>query len=257
MLHTSTVCYGRVHENDVASAHVEYQHNCREVAVEIHKCALVVDKSLSWLVVIPERIVIDPSEKELSPSLMDQWQFLQTRLLGSKMPFLMWEKTILEATWNVSAFCSIEQDGCMFLSESHTYFYQVQTEMHVTNSKWCDFVVWLPLDQPSIQQVCYDPEFMSKTIVKAQKFYFDQFLPAVLPYICNSITTDRNFIQQFWVFSKGIPSFNVHSISDHTSTSWSWYYAKKWHGNLLAKKTSNYNVELSIPLAKQPALPVK
>jgi len=69
----------------------------------------------------------------------------------------------------------------LILSELHAYYYQIQTEVHVTNSRWCDFVVWSPLDQPFIQRICYDPQFMSKAIAKAQKFDFDKFLPAVLP----------------------------------------------------------------------------
>ena len=82
--------------------------------------------------------------------------------------------TIVEACRKVSEFCLMQEDGDMFLSRSHAYFYQVQTEMHVTNFKLCEFVVWSPLHQPFVQQVSYDPEFMKTSIMKAQKFYFDQ-----------------------------------------------------------------------------------
>ena len=50
-------------------------------------------------------------------------------------------------------------DKGIFLSKSHTYFYHIQTEMHVTDSKWCDFFVWAQKGQPFVQRVCYDPEF--------------------------------------------------------------------------------------------------
>ena len=83
--------------------------------------------------------------------------------------------TIVQACRKVSAFCLIEEDGSMFLSISHAYFYQVQTEMHVTNCRWCDFVVWSPLHQPFVQRINYDPKFMKTTIVNVQKFYSISF----------------------------------------------------------------------------------
>jgi len=55
--------------------------------------------------------------------------------------------------------------------------------MHVTKCRWCDFVVWSPLGSPFIQRIEYDAAFMKGTIIKAQKFYFEQFLPAVVPHI--------------------------------------------------------------------------
>ena len=64
ILYTPAVCRGREHENGAVSAYVEYQCNCHGVTVEVHKCGQVVYMSLSWLAASPDRIVIDPSEKE-------------------------------------------------------------------------------------------------------------------------------------------------------------------------------------------------
>ena len=64
MLYTPALCYGRAHESDAVSACIEYQHNCRGVAVEVRECGLVVDKELPWLAPSPDRIVTDPSENK-------------------------------------------------------------------------------------------------------------------------------------------------------------------------------------------------
>ena len=53
--------------------------------------------------------------------------------------------------------------------------------MYVTKLKWCDFVVWSPLQDPFVQRVYYDPVFMEEAISKARKFYFEHFLPSVVP----------------------------------------------------------------------------
>ena len=52
------------------------------------------------------------------------------------------------------------------------YFYQVQTQLHVTGLHWCDFCVWSPIGEPFVQRIEYDKEFMDKALMKAQKFYF-------------------------------------------------------------------------------------
>ena len=173
MLYTPALCYGRTHESEAVSAYIEYQRDCCGVAVEVRVCGLVVDLEFPWLAASPDRIVIDPSENKEK----------KQGCLEVKCPLSCQKMTIVEACRKVSAFCLIEEDGGMFLSRSHAYFYQVQTEMHVTNCKCCDFVVWSPLHQPFIQCVSYDPKFMKMSIMKAHKFHFDQFLPAVLPYI--------------------------------------------------------------------------
>jgi len=70
----------------------------------------------------------------------------------------------------------------ILLSVSHSYFYQLQTQMHVTHLQWCDFVVWSP-HNIFVQQIKYDPVFMKSAISTAGKFYFQHFLPAVVPYV--------------------------------------------------------------------------
>ena len=181
---------------------------------------------MPWLAASPDRIVIDPSKKEKRQGCLEV-----------KCPFSCKEKTILEATRNVSALCLIEQDRGLCLSESHAYYYQIQTEMRVTNSKWCDFVVWSPLDQPFVQRVRYNPEFMNKAIAKAQKIYFDKFLPAVLPYII-------------------LPSLVVNSPSACGSSMKKSLSSKATplQGKTDSEKTSHSS---EITLAKQPVLPSK
>jgi len=76
----------------------------------------------------------------------------------------------------------MSKDGSMYLSESHSYFYQLQTQMHVTHLQWCDFGVWSPHDI-FVQQIKYDPVFMKSAISTTGKFYFQHFQPAVIPHV--------------------------------------------------------------------------
>lgn len=167
-LNIAGVRYGRTHERDAVSFYLDY-HYSRGVAIELRECGLVVDLSLPWLAASPDGIVIDPTQGE--------------GCLEVKCPLSCETINVEEACRKVTAFCLIEQDGYIHLSQSNAYFYQIQTQMHVTKCKWCDFVVWSPLSAPFVQRIEYDSVFMKGAILKAQKFYFEKFLPAVVPHI--------------------------------------------------------------------------
>ena len=169
-LNTTAVVYGREHEKDAIDSNVDYQVK-RGVAVEVRKCGLVVDPLLPWPAASPDAIVSDLTLIECDQGCLEV-----------KCPFSYEKISISEACRTVAAFCLVmERDGNVCLLKSHAYFYQIQTQMHVTRLQWCDFVVWSPLHQPFVQWIKYDADFMKSAISTAEKFYFKQFLPVVVP----------------------------------------------------------------------------
>ena len=80
------------------------------------------------------------------------------------------------------------------LKRKHQYYYQVQTQLLVTRLDWCDFVIWLPSEGIIVERIYYDEKFIDKMSAKARTFYFDTFLPAVVP--CTTITRSRDTISQ-------------------------------------------------------------
>ena len=62
------------------------------------------------------------------------------------------------------------------LKRTHNYFYQVQTAMLCTETKWCDFVVKTTVDI-HIERITFDEDFCNKFIPKVRYFYFDCILP--------------------------------------------------------------------------------
>ena len=183
-LNTVAVQYGRAHEQNAISSYLDYYHS-HGVAMELKQCGLVVDTSLPWLAASPDGIVMDPIHGE--------------GCLEVKCPLSCQTISVEEACRKVTAFCLLEKDGVISLSKVHSYFYQIQTQMHVTKCRWCDFVVWSLLGSPFIQRIQYDAAFMKGAIIKAQKFYFEQFLPAVVSHIImpssvvssNSVLTNK------------------------------------------------------------------
>lgn len=152
---------------DVLS-YINYQKD-HGICVEVRLCGLVIDPHTPWLAASPDRIVLDSTLSEENRGCLEV-----------KCPFICEKRSIVEANRNIPAFCLVEQNGYIHLSKLHPYFYQVQTQMYVRNLKWCDFVVWSPVQDPFVEQIHYDASFMKKAVSKAEEFYFKQFLPSVI-----------------------------------------------------------------------------
>ena len=179
--------------------------------MQIESCGLYVDKSLPWLAASPDAIITDLSKANHSKGCLEV-----------KCLYVCEKRTVTDACKNVSGFCLAEVDGRIELSKSHMYFYQVQTQIHVTCLHWCDFCVWSPLGEPFIQRIEYDKVFMDIMLVKAQNFYFNKFLPAITSYMI--------------IFPSDYSTLSQHSSTKETSM----------HGQILQNLNLETNAECNI-----------
>ena len=95
--------------------------------------------------------------------------------LEVKCPILCKQKSIADVSRNNSTFRIVENNGKIELSSSHSYYYQIQTQMYVTNLPWCNFVVWTPVEDPFVQRVYYCKSFIERAISKARSFTSTSF----------------------------------------------------------------------------------
>ena len=168
---TKAVQYGRNNEESAIKAYLNYQHQ-RGISVNVYPCGLYVDSSEPWLAASPDGIVVDMSLSNQSKGCLEV-----------KCPLVCERTAFVDACKTVAAFCLVQDGEHLSLSKSHGFYYQVQTQMHITRTMWCDFVVWSPTQDPFVQRVQYDVSFMNIALSKARNFYFDKFLPSVIPYI--------------------------------------------------------------------------
>ena len=131
---TAATKYGLEHEQDALSAYRDY---CRKQgkAISIHPCGVVVDKCEPWLAASPDGLVRDPFNNEGETN----------GCVEVKCPIKCKSMTIPDAA-KTDGFCLIFVNGVHSLSKTHAYYYQVQTQLHVTKLQWCDFVVWSAQD---------------------------------------------------------------------------------------------------------------
>jgi len=100
--------------------------------------------------------------------------------LEIKCPFLAKDKTLLELS-KEKDFClvaSCSSDGTLELNRQHNYYFQVQCQIHVTKSSYCDFCVWTP-SELFIERITPDSNF-EKHVMKATTFFKYRVLPELL-----------------------------------------------------------------------------
>ena len=131
--------------------------------VEVRSSGLVVNVDKPWLSATPDGVL----------STSDN-----TFLVEIKCPYTARDLTIAEAVVQLKSFCLEERDGVFKLKRNHTYFYQIQAQMYVSNIDACIFIVWTQREMFK-EIIELDAQFMNLVVPKLEKFYFDHFLPAL------------------------------------------------------------------------------
>ena len=64
-------------------------------------------------------------------------------VLEVKCPYCLTEESCLDEAENLNNFCLARScEGNLELKREHAYFYQCQMQMAVTETAYCDFMVW-------------------------------------------------------------------------------------------------------------------
>ena len=147
---TAAICYGIRHELYAIESYKNHRKlNGAEITVE--PCGLFVDSSEPWLAASPDGIVFEAFQNN----------GYHKGCLEVKCPILCKQKLITNVCREKTSFCSEDKNGKLSLSNSHAYYYQIQTQMHVAKLPWCDFVVWSPVGDLFVQRVQYNEQCMS------------------------------------------------------------------------------------------------
>ena len=106
--------------------------------------------------------------------------------LEIKCPFLLRSSAEIS-----TSYLEIGPNGEKHLKREHNYYYQVQTHMFITSTKYCDFVVWAPLCKPFIERIEADPALWDIMSRKAKLFHSR----IIMPELCFKHFTERPCIE--------------------------------------------------------------
>ncbi|XP_065892315.1 uncharacterized protein [Dysidea avara] len=176
-INSAAINYGNINEDTAIRSYIDYQEK-RGLQLTVHKCGLHINPSVPWLAATPDSIV------EIGQDM---------GYLEVKCPYVCKTKPIAEAALQQFSFCLQSNNGMLQLKKKHQYFFQVQTQLFVTQLPWCNFVLWAPNDAVYVERIFCDDSFIEDAVSKARAFYFDKFLPSLLPYVIISDSCEDRF----------------------------------------------------------------
>jgi hypothetical protein len=148
------LAYGKLHEKDAANAYKLYMV-CHE-KFEVNNIGLQLNPNFP--------------EFGASPDTMVSCTCCCKGCLEVKCPYLLSSMTVENFVQRKNT-CLLQNDnGDISLDTSHVYFYQTQMQMAITNTFYCDFVIWSPTEL-YVERIPFNEDFFHLKAAKAQDFH--------------------------------------------------------------------------------------
>lgn len=133
---------------------------CRNMSTNWYLCGLVLHPSAPWLGALPDGLVYDPNEVPNFGLVHVKWtrqeSFVKSKYLICK-------------------------DGVLHLKKTNSLYWQVQGEMMVTGTSWCDLLLLSEKDI-LIQRIYRDRRIIKDMKKKLDDFFFYFYLPRALQW---------------------------------------------------------------------------
>lgn len=165
--------YGRQNESKARQAY-EQQLKTKHQLARVEITGVHIDMNNSWLAASPDGLVIDPTVAK------------PEGLLEIKCPYSAKDKHLVDICTDNKQKSSFfmaynSQTGQFTLKRNHSYYYQVQGQLHTTGRSWCDFYVWTPRDGDQVVERIYrDTGFWSNMFPILRRYYYGSMLPELV-----------------------------------------------------------------------------
>lgn len=138
----------------------------KKMGLEITKCGLFIDKDLPYLAATPDGLIGNDG-------------ILEIKCPSAAMNLTPFE-AILQRKGMMSTFWSVEGESITNINKNHSYYYQIQGQMHITRRSFAIFVVWTPKGI-KLERIERDDTFWTDFMErKLRAFYMDCLLPEIV-----------------------------------------------------------------------------
>ena len=121
-----------------------------------------------WLDATPDAWINDPSVRDTKG------------IAEFKCPYRETDMSLEEACQG-SEFCCSIINGKMQLKRGHSYYHQVQLQLHVASDicSWCDFCIYTTKDI-AVERIYADQQWVLTFCPQLDEYYFDHILPELV-----------------------------------------------------------------------------
>ena len=139
-------------------------------------------------------------------------------VLEVKCPYCAQMKGLEEVVKSNKQFFLIkDSEANMMLNCKHSYYYQCQMQMYVTDTSYCDFVVWSETGDLFCERLLPDTGIILEQLHLAEKFFYLAILPELLG---KRFTRDHT----------ALPTVTMNDESDEEEDNGSWGYCQEAKG---------------------------
>jgi len=126
-------------------------------------------------------LLLDPTNPFVgaSPDGIVECSCRGSGVLEIKCPYSCKDKSFEIRAGEHSFFLEEDDSGNLHLKESHPYYYQIQLQMKLYGTHYCDFVAWRKNDM-FIQRISYDVTFITEALNKIPPFVKLCLLPELV-----------------------------------------------------------------------------
>ena len=164
-IHAAPVDYGKRHESVAKGKYLEkYKER------HFHDCGFVVNKQFAFLGASPDGKICDDGK---------------TGIIEIKCPFSARNMTVATACEELRDFFMLPVNDTFQLKRSHDYYAQVQGQLMVTGSEFCEFIVYTQCDI-QVERIKPDIPFMTDMLEKLSIFFRDSAKPFI-----DTLSTDQ------------------------------------------------------------------
>lgn len=156
-LHNEELVYNEyIKMNQQSKDHIEFL---------VTKCGFIVNKSWPFIGASPDGIL--------------NCECCGRGVLEIKCPYSKRDMTLLEAVRDTQFCLAIDENNQLKLKNEHSYYYQVQMQMHVSQASYCDFVLWTRKGF-HVERILPDVCFFNEKLCKAQLYFRKCILPEIV-----------------------------------------------------------------------------
>lgn len=155
---TAGMKYGRLHEQDAK------KYLTDKLGIKVSPCGLFVNKDMPYLGATPDGVIDDDGIIEIKCPSSCASLSPEAAIMMKKFSFFSFNK----------------KNNKIEINKKHKYYFQVQGQIHISDRKYCIFVLWTPLGVYT-ENIPKDEELWIKYMLpKLKNFYFDCLLPEIV-----------------------------------------------------------------------------
>lgn len=158
-LETFSMVYGREKETVAIS-------ELKAMGIEVTKCGIFIDKDLPFLAATPDGLIGNDG-------------ILEIKCPSAAINLTPYE-AIIQRKGTMSTFWYVENKKITSINTNHTYYFQIQGQLHITQKIYAVFAIWTPKGM-RLEKVYRDDNFWATRMEnKLSAFYMDCLVPEIV-----------------------------------------------------------------------------